>query len=117
MPRSVVECIEGSFQWPHYPCVEQSHCTNLARRTTRHQAACSSTRPLLIQPPAGKTQLVKGKLAALGPDTAHRTISLNYFTDVALFQKVLEAPLEKQVRVGECAGGSLPMIAHSIVMC
>jgi dynein heavy chain len=36
----------------------------------------------------GKTQLVKGKLASLSEDTMSLSISFNYFTDVASFQKV-----------------------------
>lgn len=36
----------------------------------------------------GKTQLVKGKLASLPEDIASLSISFNYFTDVASFQKV-----------------------------
>jgi hypothetical protein len=35
----------------------------------------------------GKTQLVKGKLQGLGEEQAALSISLNYFTDVASFQK------------------------------
>ncbi len=35
----------------------------------------------------GKTQLVKGKLAALPEDAPSLAISFNYFTDVASFQK------------------------------
>ena len=47
--------------------------------------------------PAGKTQLVKGKLAQLPDDLASLSISFNYFTDVISFQKILESPLEKKV--------------------
>lgn len=36
----------------------------------------------------GKTQLVKGKLQSLGEDQAALSISMNYFSDVASFQKV-----------------------------
>jgi dynein heavy chain len=36
----------------------------------------------------GKTQLVNGKLASLSEDTMSLSISFNYFTDVASFQKV-----------------------------
>ena len=46
---------------------------------------------------AGKTQLVKGKLAQLPDDLASLSISFNYFTDVISFQKILESPLEKKV--------------------
>lgn len=46
---------------------------------------------------AGKTQLVKGKLAQLPEDMASLSISFNYFTDVISFQKILESPLEKKV--------------------
>jgi hypothetical protein len=46
---------------------------------------------------AGKTQLVKGKLAQLPEDMASLAISFNYFTDVISFQKILESPLEKKV--------------------
>lgn len=48
-------------------------------------------------PYAGKTQLVKGKLAQLPEDMASLSISFNYFTDVISFQKILESPLEKKV--------------------
>ncbi|KAI3429649.1 hypothetical protein D9Q98_005734 [Chlorella vulgaris] len=44
----------------------------------------------------GKTQLVKGKLQGLGEEQAALSISLNYFTDVASFQKILESQLEKK---------------------
>ncbi|EFN60095.1 hypothetical protein CHLNCDRAFT_133411 [Chlorella variabilis] len=44
----------------------------------------------------GKTQLVKGKLQALGEDQSALSISMNYFTDVASFQKILESQLEKK---------------------
>jgi hypothetical protein len=46
---------------------------------------------------AGKTQLVKGKLASLSEDLLALSISFNYFTDVLSFQKILESPLEKKV--------------------
>jgi dynein heavy chain, axonemal len=46
---------------------------------------------------AGKTQLVKGKLAGLGEDSIALSISFNYFTDVNSFQNILESPLEKKV--------------------
>ena len=36
----------------------------------------------------GKTQLVKGKLAALPEEIMSLAIAYNYFTDVASFQKV-----------------------------
>lgn len=49
---------------------------------------------------AGKTQLVKGKLAQLPEDMASLSISFNYFTDVISFQKILESPLEKKVSTG-----------------
>lgn len=48
---------------------------------------------------AGKTQLVKGKLAQLPEEMASLSISFNYFTDVISFQKILESPLEKKVRL------------------
>ena len=59
-----------------------------------HLAAVSTYICLLC---AGKTQLVKGKLAQLPEDMASLSISFNYFTDVISFQKILESPLEKKV--------------------
>ena len=45
--------------------------------------------------PAGKTQLVKGKLMGLPEEIASQTITLNYFTDAVSFQKVrCVAPLQ-----------------------
>lgn len=57
--------------------------------------------------PAGKTQLVRGKLAGLPEDMMSLGINFNYFTDVISFQKVLESPLEKKAGInygppGEC---------------
>jgi hypothetical protein len=57
---------------------------------------------------AGKTQLVRGKLAGLPEDMMSLGINFNYFTDVISFQKVLESPLEKKAGInygppGECS--------------
>ena len=49
--------------------------------------------------PAGKTQLVRGKLAGLPEDMMSLGINFNYFTDVISFQKVLESPLEKKAGI------------------
>lgn len=54
-------------------------------------------RARVIYDAAGKTQLVKGKLAGLGEDTMALPISFNYFTDVNSFQNILESSLEKKV--------------------
>jgi dynein heavy chain len=42
----------------------------------------------------GKTQLVKGKLAALPEEMMSLSISFNYFTDVVSFQKVCKLPAQ-----------------------
>eukprot|EP00879_Flechtneria_rotunda_P027778 GHRR01029772.1.p1 GENE.GHRR01029772.1~~GHRR01029772.1.p1 ORF type:complete len:1069 (+),score=390.30 GHRR01029772.1:36-3209(+) len=58
----------------------------------------------------GKTQLVKGKLATLSGDMMSLSISFNYFTDVASFQKVLESPLEKKAGVNYGPPGTKQLI-------
>lgn len=54
-------------------------------------AGRSSPPPPPVLPPAalqGKTQLVRGKLQTLPEDLQALTLSLNYYTEVAAFQKV-----------------------------
>ena len=60
---------------------------------------------------AGKTQLVKGKLAQLPEDMASLSISCNYFTDVISFQKILESPLEKKVSTGLASNSTTSTLA------
>jgi len=45
----------------------------------------------------GKTAIINGKLRGLGPAYVTTTINVNYFTNAALFQRMLEDPLEKKV--------------------
>lgn len=47
----------------------------------------------------GKTQLIKGKLAALGEGMMSLPVAFNYFTDVISFQKILESQLEKKAGI------------------
>ncbi|KAK9817742.1 hypothetical protein WJX72_001478 [[Myrmecia] bisecta] len=58
----------------------------------------------------GKTQLVKGKLAALGEDNMSLAISFNYFSDVISFQKILESPLEKKAGINYGPPGTKQLI-------
>ena len=64
---------------------------------------------------------MKGKLAQLPEEMASLSISFNYFTDVISFQKILESPLEKKVRLtllqesGTCVR-SLSMPSHCACM-
>ncbi|CAD7704939.1 unnamed protein product [Ostreobium quekettii] len=58
----------------------------------------------------GKTQLVKGKLAALPEELMSLGISFNYFTDVISFQKVLESPLEKKAGINYGPPGTKRLI-------
>ena len=44
----------------------------------------------------GKTALINGKLRTLPEEYASSTININYYTNSNMFQKVLEAPLEKK---------------------
>jgi hypothetical protein len=48
----------------------------------------------------GKTQLVKGKLQGLPEDLSSLTINLNYFSDVASFQKVGRLGWERAAAAG-----------------
>lgn len=51
-------------------------------------AGCPPPPPRAPLLPQGKTQLVKGKLQSLPEDLQALTLSLNYYTEVAAFQKV-----------------------------
>jgi len=44
----------------------------------------------------GKTAMINGKLRSLPSDFASQVININYYTNSNMFQKVLEAPLEKK---------------------
>ena len=44
----------------------------------------------------GKTAMINGKLRTLPEDYGALTININYYTNSNMFQKILEAPLEKK---------------------
>ena len=44
----------------------------------------------------GKTALINGKLRVLSDDFASETVNINYYTNSNMFQKIIEAPLEKK---------------------
>ena len=44
----------------------------------------------------GKTALINGKLRTLPEDYSSRTININYYTNANMYQKIIEAPLEKK---------------------
>ena len=44
----------------------------------------------------GKTALINGKLRALPEEYSSTTVNINYYTNSSMYQKVLEAPLEKK---------------------
>jgi hypothetical protein len=62
--------------------------SNLAGNHCRRQVELGKPIMFVGGAGVGKTQLVKGKLAALPDETLALAIAFNYFTDVASFQKV-----------------------------
>ena len=52
----------------------------------------------------GKTALINGKLRVLSDDFASETVNINYYTNSNMFQKIIEAPLEK--KAGKNYGGT-----------
>lgn len=72
----------------------------------------SLRKPIMFVGPAGtgKTQIVKGKLAALPEGMLSMSISFNYFTDVISFQKNLESQLEKKMGINYGPPGTNKLI-------
>jgi len=44
----------------------------------------------------GKTAIIMGKLRSLNEDFAAEVVNINYYTNANMYQKILEAPLEKK---------------------